>query len=306
MIAVLLMGFGAPDSLESIESFLSNLMGGKKPSPQQLERVKKRYELIGGKSPLLEITEEQAQKLEARLNEGKDNYKLYIGMRYWRPYISDAVRRIGKDAIELLVALSPSPFSSRVTSTAYLNELKEAISQAKQLELAFIDRWYRHPLFIEASIEKIKEGMAQFAPGEKGEIDLIFSAHSLPKEYIAAGDPYVEEIEETIHLILERLGRMRWHLGYQSRGAGSGEWLTPEVESLLSQLAREGRKKVLVVPIGFVADHIETLYDIDISLRERAEGLGLTFHRAPSLNASPKFIEALAQIIEERVKNLEV
>lgn len=305
MIAVLLMGFGSPDSLESIEPFLANLMGGKKPSAQQLEKVKERYKLIGGKSPLLEITEEQARKLEASLNKGGDKYKLYVGMRYWHPYISEMVKAIAQDGIKHLAALSLSPFSSRVTTGAYLNDLKEAIPQGSKLEFAFIDGWFKHPLFIDALVEKVREGMANFSSEEQSEIDLVFSAHSLPKEYIAAGDPYVDEIEETISLIIEKLGGIPWHLGYQSKGVAGGEWLEPEVEVLLSQLAREGRKKVLLVPIGFVADHVETLYDIDISLREKAEALGLAFHRAPSLNASPKFIEALTQIIEERVKNWE-
>lgn len=306
MIAVLLMGFGGPDSLESIEPFLANLMGGKKPSAQQLEKVKERYKLIGGKSPLLKITKEQARKLEASLNKDGDKYKLYVGMRYWHPYISETVRTIAQEGIKHLAALSLSPFSSRVTTGAYLSNLKEAIPQGSRLEFAFIDGWYKHPLFADALVEKVREGMANFSSGEQSEIALVFSAHSLPKEYIAAGDPYVDEIEETISLIVEKLGEMPWHLGYQSKGIAGGEWLEPEVEVLLGQLAREGRKKVLLVPIGFVADHVETLYDIDVSLREKAKALGLAFHRAPSLNASPKFIEALTQIIEERLKNWEI
>lgn len=303
MIAVLLLGFGGPDSIEAIEPFLTNLMRGRKPSASQLKKVSERYKLIGGKSPLLEITKEQTKKLEARLNKDKDKYKVYIGMRYWHPYISEAVKIITEEGIGNIVALSLSPFSSQITTTAYLNTLNTAISLAERLEFTFIDRWYSHPVFIDALVEKIREGLRCFSAEEESKAVLIFSAHSLPKEYVAAGDSYVEEIEQTISLIMERLGERSWHLGYQSKGEGRGEWLEPGVEDLLSQLAQEGEEKVLLVPIGFAADHIETLYDIDISLRKRAEELGLTFHRAPSLNASPNFIEALACLIEERLES---
>ncbi len=302
MIAVLLMGYGGPDSLDAVEPFLTNVMRGRKPSPQQLDRVKERYKLIGGKSPLTEITREQAQKLEDWLNKGNGKFRVYVGMRCWHPYISEAVRTIAESGIKYVAALSLSPFSSQATTAAYLKALKEALLQSAKLEFTFIDRWYKHPLFINALVEQVKEGTALFAPEEQSEINIIFSAHSLPKEYITAGDTYVEEVEETVSLVIKRMEDMSWRIGYQSKGVGRGEWLEPEVENLLNQLAKDGKKKVLIVPIGFVSDHVETLYDIDIALRKKAEELNLTFHRAPSLNTSNKFIEALASVIKERLK----
>jgi ferrochelatase len=305
MIAILLMAFGGPDSLQSIEPFLSNLMRGKKPSPDQVKKVQERYKLIGGKSPLLEITEEQARNLEQRLNGETKNYRVYVGMRYWHPYISEAVRKILHDGAERIAGLSLSPFSSRVTTSAYLKELQEALAETDRIPYVFIEGWYKHPRFIEALLERIREGMAHFADEEQAEVVLVFSAHSLPKEYILGGDSYVRDIGETISLVLEKLGKVNWRFGYQSRGAAAGEWLGPDVELLLEEIAHQGKRKVLLVPIGFASDHIETLYDVDIAMRQKAEVLGLTFHRAPSLNASPKFIETLAQLVEERVKNWE-
>jgi ferrochelatase len=170
-----------------------------------------------------------------------------------------------------------------------------------EIRVFFVEGWYRHPLFLKAIQEKVEEGLEQFSPGERQRVHLIFTAHSLPKSLIE-NDPYVEEIEESVAEVVKGLRRMPWRIAFQSKGGGTDEWIGPEVESVLEDLASQKAKEVLVVPIGFVSDHIEILYDIDILYRNRAESLGMKLMRTPSLNASESFVKALSTVVEEQLK----
>ncbi len=292
------MGYGAPDSLEAVEPFLTNLMGGLKPSSQQLEKVKERYRVIGGKSPFLNITRQQAKTLEIELNKSsKETFKVYIGMRYWHPLIEEAIREIVEAGIKELIVLTLSPFYSRITTGAYFQEVEQVLKKmSNPLSSRFIKDWYLHPLFIEAWVEKIKEGLKKFSPELQENVQFLFSTHSLPKRYVEEGDPYVMQYDETVGKIHEIINPAFWHLAYQSRG-GQGEWLEPDVSMVLERIARKGFKEVLLIPLGFISDHVETLYDIDIIYRQQAESLGLNFHRCACLNLSPTFIKALVDIV---------
>jgi len=305
---VLLLNLGGPDSLGSVKPFLYNLFSDReiiRLGPRPLQRPlaflisalrapksRRAYAMIGGKSPLAEITAAQAGALEKALG-----MPVYFAMRYWRPSIEDTVKSLYEDGIERVIALSLYPHYSVATTGSSLRKFREAV-RPYPIETVEIGSWHDHPLYIDALLDVIKRGVASFEGG--GSPHLLFSAHSLPKKFIEAGDPYVGEIMGTIGKVIERQA-MRWHLGYQSR-SGPVRWLGPPTEEVLRRLARKGVRNVLVVPISFVSDHIETLYEIDILYKGIAEALGIELRRTESLNTNPLFIDALKALVIEKDK----
>jgi len=306
MKALLLLAFGGPRSLDEVEPFLTRLFRGRKPSPEQLDRIKERYRLIGGRSPLLEITFEQARALENSLNIRGNRFKSYVGMQYGHPLIEETLGKILQDGIRTIVALPMAPFRSRASTGAYIEAVTQAQSKFEEkTDIFFVEGWHLHPLFLEAIEEKIEEGLLRFTEEERNRIHLIFTAHSLPKLLIGS-EPYVRDMEESVRGVLQRIGLFPWHIAFQSRGMGAEEWLGPDVESVLIELSQQKVREILIIPIGFVADHIEVLYDIDILYREKAESMGMVLKRTASLNFSGRFIEALATIVEEHMKGSKV
>jgi len=302
MKALLMLAFGGPRSLDEVEFLLTRLFRGRKPSPEQLERVKERYRLIGGFSPLPEITREQAKGLEEKLNAKGYDFKSYVGMRYSHPLIEEAVNEIVRDGIHEIIAVPMAPFRSRASTGAYLEELNRVRENlGTPLEVSFVEGWHTHPLFLDAVRERIREGLEAFSPEERQKVHLIFTAHSLPVSIIE-NDPYVKDMEASVKGVLEEIGCSNWHMAFQSKGGGPEEWAGPDVESVLKELSAKGVREVLIVPIGFLCDHIEILYDIDILYRKQAESLGMVLRRSPSLNLSERFLEALASAVEEYVK----
>ena len=304
MRALLLLAFGGPHSLTEVEPFLTRLFKGRSPSKEVLERVKERYRLIGGASPLLKITQGQAKGLEKRLSEKGHSFKSYVGMRYGHPMIEETMKEILQDGIMEVVAIPMAPFQSRESTGAYIEEVKRVQKNIGEVpKVSFVVGWHMHPLFLEAIREKVAEGLMGFTLEERKGVHLLFTAHSLPKS-IVEKDPYAREIEASLKGVLEGLERRPWHMAYQSKGGGPEEWVGPDVESVLTNLSQEGVKRVLIVPIGFVSDHIEILYDVDILYREKAKSLGLKLRRTTSLNFSEKFVEALSAIVEEHILNI--
>ncbi len=302
MKALLLLAFGGPRSLDEVEFLLTRLFNGRKPSPEQLDRVKERYRLIGGASPLPEITWGQAKALEKKLNAKGYPFKSYVGMRYAHPLIGETMKEILRDGIKRVIAIPMAPFRSRASTGAYVDEVNRVQKDLKgAFEISFVEGWYLHPEFLEAIQEKVREGLMEFSPEKRKKVHLIFTAHSLPRSIIES-DPYAREIEASIKGVLEGLEPISWHMAYQSKGGGPEEWAGPDVESVLEDLSKEKIREVLVVPIGFVSDHIEILYDIDILYQEKARLLKMVLKRTPSLNDSERFIEALASIVEEHMK----
>jgi ferrochelatase len=269
-----------------------------------LERVKERYGLIGGSSPLHEITFKQAEALERRLHLKRYSFKSYVGMRYGHPLIEETLKKIVEDGIREVIALPMAPFRSRASTGAYVEELNQAKRNlGERIDISFVEGWHRHPLFLGAIREKIEEGLIQFAPEARERVHLVFSAHSLPKSLVE-NEPYVKDMEESIREVLKMIEPHSWDCAFQSRGMGPEEWLGPDVESVLEGLSNKKIHEVLIVPIGFVSDHIEILYDIDILCQNRAKLLGIQLKRTPSLNFSKQFIEALAAIVEEQITGL--
>lgn len=302
MKALLLLAFGGPRSLDEVEFLLTRLFKGKKPSPDQLERVKERYRLIGGSSPLPEITRKQAKALEEKLNEKGHHFKSFVGMRYSRPLIEETMHDIVRDGIDEVVALPMAPFRSRASTGAYAEELDRVLQGLKfPLKVTLIEGWHTQPTFLDAVREMLREGLDGFDRKVRQKVHLIFTAHSLPR-FLIQHDPYVQDMEASVKGVLSGLEFQNWHIAFQSKGGGPEEWIGPDVEKVLEGLASQGVKEVLLVPIGFVADHIEILYDIDIVFRQKAESLGILLKRTPSLNTSALFIQALAQAVEERLQ----
>ena len=293
--AVILIALGGPRSLDEVGPFMEAFMGRPAPPPV-VAAVKERYQLIGGRSPLPDLVKAQAKALGKELGPG---FRVYEGFRYSVPTVAESFDRAMHDGARRVIALSMSPFSTEVTTGAY-KSVCDALGSGETCPL-FIPSWHDNSLFIEAWQERIFHGLKRYRETLRRHASIIFTSHSIPLRYIQAGDPYRKQIEETANAIARRMALSRWYLAWQSKGARATEpWLEPEVETVLDMIAAEKKGEfVLEVPLGFTCDHLETLYDIDIVHRRHAEGLGLTFERAESLNTSPIFIKALADIVRK-------
>jgi len=312
--ALLLLQMGGPDSLDAVHPFLMKLFTDRdiiKIGPAFLQPfiarriVKKRapkveeyYRQIGGKSPIRELTEAQGEGLQKLMGEG---YRSFVAMRYSRPSTIDALAAIRREGIKRVVALSLYPHYSRATTGSSVNELKRVLKESGcSFEVTYIDRFFDHPLYIKALADKVTRGLASF-PDPK-EVEIVFSAHSLPQSFIEEGDPYLAHIQETVRLVMEQVGQASHRLCFQSK-ASRVKWLEPSTEQTLATLAREGRHDLLMVPLSFVSDHIETLYEIDIQYAEEAKALGIRrFARTESLNSDPLFLECLAELVKKAVQ----
>jgi len=298
--AVLLMAYGGPTSLDDVEPFLLDVRGGRPTSRELIEEVRHRYEQIGGSSPLLEITKQQAQALEEQLAKGGDGrrFKVYVGMRHWHPYIAQTLKKIIADGHRHLVAICMAPQYSRMSIGAYFASVEEAIDQAgADLDVKWVRGWGDHPVFLDALAHRARLGLQKLPADEPEDVRVLFTAHSLPARLVEEGDPYDAQLRATARGVADLLGDEAWELCYQSAAAGAVDWLGPSLEQRIGELAAEGCRNLLVAPIGFVADHVEILYDIDIEARALAAKAGLRLERSESLNVAPGLIEALADIV---------
>ncbi len=294
---VLLLAFGGADSIESVEPFIRNVLKGRPLTPEIIEKTRERYRLIGGSSPLLDITEAQAKAVEDILRRHGD-YKTYVGMRYWHPFIKDTVNKMKADGIKEAAAVIMAPFSSRVSTGGYITDVDDALKSTGGLpKIEYAADWHRDPLFIEALLENLKKELGFFDNADDAQV--IFSNHSLP-EAALVGDPYVQKITETVGEITRKIP-LDYSISYQSQGAGPREWLGPKTEEVIIEAKKNGKKGVIIVPLGFVADHVETLYDIDILFKEAAKASGLIFRRSASLNTSPKFMELISTLVKNKL-----
>ncbi len=292
------MAHGGPDSLDDVEPILRHIMKERMPSLEVVSQIKERYRLIGGKSPLLEITQRQAKALEATLNGSGGPFCVYIGMRHWTPFIHEAVRQILDDPPCCLIAITLAPHYSKMSVGAYIRSLEVAWESAKSsLPLVTVESWADHPLLLDTFSEKITEALRAYPEEVRSTVPILFTAHSLPERVLSEGDPYPQELGKTVEGVVKRLGIPTWHFAYQSRGMSPGKWLGPDVAEMIHTLAEKGEKHLLIVPIGFVADHVEILYDIDIFYRKIADERGLLLHRTESLNVCPLFIKTLAAVV---------
>lgn len=302
--AIILLAHGAPLRVQDIPKYLKNIRGGKDSSTAVIQEVASRYQQIGGRSPLLDITTAQAEALEQYLNQGEDEFKVYVGMRTWSPYIKDAVNQAVNDGAERIIALCLAPQYSRWSTERYQKAFNDAMEvwQSKKLNVQFVTSWPNQPLLIDAFVERYQAAAVDLNAKGKKNIHTIFTVHSIPADSVEMfGDPYVEEYGKTMQGILQQTEIANWHQAYQSQGMIPVPWLEPSVEATLDKIAEAGGQTALMIPVGFVCDHIEILYDIDIAFKEYAAERNIELYRTESLNTSPLFIEALASVVWEHL-----
>ncbi|MBV9573729.1 MAG: ferrochelatase [Acidobacteriales bacterium] len=292
--AVLLLAHGSPDCPEDVPEFLKNVTGGRALPPELVDEITHRYGLIG-RSPLTELTLKQGELLARELQ-----LRVYVGMRNWKPYIADAIRSMIADGVESSVAICMAPQNSRTSVGLYQAYVKR---ENVPFAVEFVKSWHDHPLLIEAFSEKLLCGWEPACRELGGSLPVIFTAHSVPERTIIDGDPYQEQAKETALLVANRasLASSQWTFAFQSQGASGGAWIGPTVESTILRLKDEGHRGVFIQPIGFLCDHVEVLYDIDVAFERFAESEGMRLWRAQSLNDSPTLISALADLARSRL-----
>ncbi len=290
--AVLLLAHGTPARLEDIPEYMRNVTGGRAIPDSVIEEVQHRYGLIG-RSPLTDITLRQGELLAEQLG-----LPVYVGMRNWKPYISETVKRMRENGVERMIAICLAPQNSRTSVGLYRSA---TLAQANGVATDFVESWHDHPLLIDAFSQKLRIAL-EVAGGEAA---VVFTAHSVPSHTIAAGDPYEKQTRETAALVARKiaLSDSQWAFAFQSQGMSGGPWLGPTVEETLRRLRDAGRTQVIIQPVGFVCDHVEVLYDIDIAFHELGRQIGLEVSRPESLNDSPKLIAALADLARSRLEN---
>jgi ferrochelatase len=321
-LGVLLFNLGGPETLADVRPFLFNLFSDpeivrlpiramQKPLAWLISTARHKkssgyYAQIGGGSPLRKITDEQAAALREELTRRGVEAKVYVGMRYWRPFTETAIDEIVRDGIDELIVLPLYPqFSVSTTGSSFKDfvALLDKRGGLRHIRRHYISRWHTREMYINALAEQITEEIEKFPDPNPRHIHLLFSAHSVPQSYIEKGDPYLRHTEETVRLVSERLGNQSpVHLSFQSK-VGPVKWLEPSTDAKLRELAAQGVEQVLAIPISFVSDHIETLYELDILYKKLADEIGVkSYRRAPALNCNPTFIGALADLVCEKLK----
>jgi protoporphyrin/coproporphyrin ferrochelatase len=282
--AVVLMAYGSPETTADIRPYLEDIREGRSVSDEAVEELTERYRRIGGRSPLDEMTEAQRAALEAELG-----VPVHVGMKHWRPRIADAVDQALRRGADTIVGLVLAPHYSALSIGGYRERLEAALRG--RAVLLFVESWHDHGPFVDVLADRVRGTQAH----------VVFTAHSLPERILATGDPYRDQLLETSRLVAERAGVGRWSFAFQSATATGEPWLGPDILEELDSLYEQGVREVLVAPIGFVSDHLEILWDIDVEARERAAALGLSLERIPSLNDDPAFVAALADLVRQTV-----
>jgi ferrochelatase len=305
--AVLLIAFGGPTCPEEIRPFLARVLRGIPILPERVEEVVHHYEAVGGKSPLNSITFRQAEALKQLLREIDIPLPVYVGMRNASPFFTETLKRMANDRVKRALGLILSSHRTEASWERYQKNIADARVEliGPSPELDYCSGWHDHPLFIQSWAELIQASIDKIAVALRQTTPLVFTAHSLPTA-MAARSSYVEQLQTTARLVAERLGRSIWSIAYQSRsGKPTDPWLEPDIRQVMRDLAAAGTKQVVVAPIGFVCDHVEVLYDLDIDAKKIAADLGLKLVRASCPNDHPTFIRMMADVIESRVKKVE-
>jgi len=294
--AVLLIAHGSPDKVADIPAFLQNISRGRPMSDAVVKEVQHRYAHIGV-SPLTCLTMGQANGVAKELG-----LPTYIGMRNWDPYIADTLKQMTEEGVEQAVAICLAPHNSRTSVGLYKQVLFGA---GAPFAIDFVEEWHDHPLLVEAFADRLRGGWKAASEEHGSPLPVIFTAHSVPKRTIEEGDPYETQTRETAALVAAKVLEIgKWQFAFQSQGMSGGEWLGPTVEDTITGLKEAGHKGVFLQPIGFVCDHVEILYDIDIMFREYAEARRMKLYRAESLNDSPLFVKALADLARNRLASM--
>ncbi len=298
MKGVILMTYGTPRSLEGVEEYYTNIRGGVRPTDAEVEGLRRRYKAIGGTSPLIRITESLRVKLQRRVaDEGSDTL-VYSAMKHSEPFINDVVKRAAGDGVDELLSIALAPHNSKMSVGTYMLAVEMAnAALPRRMRLDSVSSWHKNPKLIEAWASRIRSSERMIS----GTYSLVFSAHSLPEKILASGDPYRYQLIETCELISAAIRRSEWAFSFQSAGHTKEPWLGPDILGHLQGQFDRGSRSFLIAPIGFVADHLEILYDIDIECKQWAEKNGAQLARCDSLNDSDDFVDCLHSIILEKL-----
>lgn len=291
------MTYGTPSSLDRVGEYYTNIRGGLRPTEAEIENLRSRYETIGGTSPLIRITENLRDKLQASLSSQGSSTVVYSAMKHSEPFIADVVKRASKEGVDELLSIALAPHYSKMSVGSYLLAVEMANSVLpKQMRLDSVTSWHRNPKLIAAWASRIKKAEKTLPDS----YSLVFSAHSLPEKTLADGDPYRYQLIETCELISSVIRRSEWSFAFQSAGHTREPWLGPDILDHLEAQLSKGSKSFLIAPIGFVADHLEILFDIDVECRQWAAKKGVSLERCESLNDTQEFVDCLHSIIDEK------
>ncbi|MBI0392606.1 ferrochelatase [Thermoactinomyces sp. CICC 24226] len=301
---LLVMAYGTPRSPEEIEPYYTHIRHGRKPPAELLEDLKQRYEMIGGVSPLARITEEQMKALEEELNSRSTDrtFQAYLGLKHTYPFIEEAVRKMKEDQIEEAVSIVLAPHYSTLSIQTYNDRANQEAEKLGGPKIKTVDSWHDHPGFIRLWAKRVQETLSSIPEEERDQTVVIFTAHSLPEKILKTGDPYPEQLAETAKLIAEEAKIPHYAVGWQSAGRTPEPWLGPDVLDLTRELyEQKGYRSFVYCPVGFVADHLEVLYDNDIECKQLTDELNANYYRPPMPNVDPVFIRCLADVVEKRL-----
>lgn len=293
MIGVLLMAYGGPNNLDEVEPYLLDVRGFRPTSAEIIHEVRERYREIGGRSPILAQTRAQAEALQTALGQ---EFRVLVGMRHWHPYIKDTLSEMRAAGIEKIVGLVMAPHYSRMSIGAYYKKVDEA---AESLAIAPIERWHLLPGYLDALAGRVRAALERFPAEVRADVPVIFTAHSLPERIREWNDPYPDELNATVAAVMERLGSQPHTFAFQSAAISNEPWLGPDAGEVIERFAAEGRKHILLAPIGFVCEHVEVLYDVDIVFKQQAQALGVQLERIEMLNTAPQMIDGLAKLVRQ-------
>jgi ferrochelatase len=294
MIGLLVMAYGGPDNLDEVEPYLMDVRGFRPTAPEMIHEVRERYREIGGRSPILERTRAQADALETALNAHGPAFKAFVGMRHWQPYIRDTLNSMAAQGITRAVGLVMAPHYSRLSVEAYYKKAAEAGSP---IEIARIERWPLLPGYLDALLENVHAALGRFPAEVRAQTPVLFTAHSLPQRILEWADPYPAELQSTFEALRVRLCGQPCEFAFQSAAMTPDPWLGPDAGAVIARLAAEGHRRLVLAPIGFVCEHVEILYDVDVVFKRQARSLGMTLERIDMLNTSPAMIAGLAGLV---------
>jgi ferrochelatase len=295
---ILLMAYGTPRDLDDVEAYYTDIRHGRPPSPEALKELTDRYRAIGGHSPLLEITKAQARGMEQQLN----GIRVYIGQKHAAPFIPDAIKQMADDGVERAIGLVLAPHYSSMSIGDYSRRAAlaaEEIGWSGKLEM--IESWHLALGYINLLVDRVRDAQAKLSPEAREWSTVVFTAHSLPESILQTGDPYPEQLGETASAVASRGQIDRWRIGWQSAGRTPDPWLGPDILEVVEDLASHGERGIVVCPCGFVADHLEVLYDIDIEAKALADKVGVELVRTASPNDDPSFINALVDVVRRNL-----
>lgn len=307
VIGVLVMAYGTPNKPEEILPYYTHIRRGKSPTAEALQELTDRYMAIGGGSNLNKITQAQADGIGRFLAEANDGveYRIYVANKHWQPFIPDTVKQMAQDGIQKAVAIVMAPQGSKMSSGAYHAQIEQALTElGNPIQFSYVFNWHLEPGFIQVEAEKMEEALAKFPETTREQLAVIFTCHSLPERIQTWNDPYPEHLREIGYAVAQKCGLRNVHYAYQSAGRTPEPWLGPDVRDKVAELAAAGEKSVLVSSVGFISDHLEVLYDLDIEMTAAAKEIGVHFERTGMLNDHPVLMKALADVVRRHAEGL--